>query len=60
MTSSDLLEPLLEPVTAVQRLIDHFDQRGIITGGRMKLELGTYDMPFQLNCLQRGRYRPGA
>ena len=33
MTSSDLLEPLLEPITAVQRLIDHFDQRGIIIGG---------------------------
>lgn len=33
MTSPDPLEPLLEPVRAVQRLIDHFDQRGIIIGG---------------------------
>jgi len=27
------LEPLLDPIRAVQRLIDHFDQRGIIVGG---------------------------
>ena len=27
------LEPLLEPVAAVQRLIDRFDQRGIFIGG---------------------------
>ena len=27
------LEPLLEPVAAVQRLIDQFDQRGIFIGG---------------------------
>lgn len=33
MPESDPLEPLLEPVAAVQRLIDAFDQQGIIIGG---------------------------
>lgn len=33
MPESDLSEPLLEPVAAVQRLIDAFDQQGIIIGG---------------------------
>jgi hypothetical protein len=33
MSESDLLEPLLGPVTAVQQLIDAFDQQGIIIGG---------------------------
>jgi len=33
MKSASPLEPLLEPITAVQQLIDQFDQRGIIIGG---------------------------
>jgi hypothetical protein len=33
MTALNPLEPLRDPVTAVQKLIDLFDQRGIIIGG---------------------------
>ncbi|RLT39340.1 MAG: hypothetical protein DWI57_10455 [Chloroflexi bacterium] len=33
MGTPETLEPLLDPVTAVQRLIDQFDQRGVIIGG---------------------------
>ena len=33
MSESDPLKPLLGPVTAVQQLIDAFDQQGIIIGG---------------------------
>ncbi|GAB4161956.1 MAG: hypothetical protein Fur0021_35750 [Candidatus Promineifilaceae bacterium] len=33
MPESDPLEPLLQPVAAGQRLIDAFDQQGIIIGG---------------------------
>jgi hypothetical protein len=33
MNEPDPLEPLLGPVTAVQQLIDAFDQQGIIIGG---------------------------
>ena len=33
MMSSDTIEPLLSPLAAVQRLINQFDQRGVIIGG---------------------------
>ncbi len=33
MTALNPLEPLHDPVTAVQQLIDRFDQKGIIIGG---------------------------
>lgn len=33
MTEINELEPLLSPITAVQKLIEHFDNQGIVIGG---------------------------
>ncbi len=33
MTEINELEPLLSPITAVQKLIEHFDDQGIVIGG---------------------------
>lgn len=33
MTDINELEPLLSPITAVQKLIEHFDNQGIVIGG---------------------------
>lgn len=33
MTEINELEPLLSPITAIQKLIEHFDDQGIVIGG---------------------------